>query len=516
MSVKYNWRETKTETKSDACEVDCNTDATDAKTDSNNDGADQSDDAAAAAFEELVLRYQNRLLTVLEHLVGNKEQAEDLAQDVFVRVFKARARYQPEAKFSTWLFTIANNVASNADLSMSWESVRAPPVSAPPKPSPSANPVLTPRANGTPTIPQRSGAPRFGAPPGATPHTETFAPLSFPASAGTPGISAFPPSISAGGAARTSTARPGSLFETAGSANQTPNAFYTPPTSIAAGAASRRALAQNTSTVQRPSASPQRPAPASVSAADGDVTMQTDEDAIAAELADVTQPEDPPIAPQSPLVQYEEAESPTTEFATSVFGRGGSAERQRAMSARRIRKEKSDSPFIPGGFGPVTTDDEAERFSMPPPPPPAATRKPRTSVASASARSRGSPEPPEPRKTRARSGSTAKRGTDLRRSIPGGFATEEDEEEDAVAPLPQPTPAKRGGRKPRASKAGSEKDEMTTEELRPRRSTRLSTAPSVGESSPEPSPTKPSAKARSTRKSTAAAASTSRSSRKKR
>lgn len=71
-------------------------------------------DGDAAAFTELVLRYQNRLLTVLEHLVGNREQAEDLAQEVFVRVFKARLRYEPEAKFSTWLFTIANNIASNA------------------------------------------------------------------------------------------------------------------------------------------------------------------------------------------------------------------------------------------------------------------------------------------------------------------------------------------------------------------------------------------------------------------
>lgn len=71
-------------------------------------------DGDAAAFEELVRRYRDRLLTILEHLVGHREQAEDLAQDVFVRVFKARERYQPEAKFSTWLFTIANNVASNA------------------------------------------------------------------------------------------------------------------------------------------------------------------------------------------------------------------------------------------------------------------------------------------------------------------------------------------------------------------------------------------------------------------
>ncbi len=68
----------------------------------------------AGAFEELVLRYQNRLLTVLEHQVGNREQAEDLTQEIFLRVFRARERYEPGAKFSTWLFTIANNVASNA------------------------------------------------------------------------------------------------------------------------------------------------------------------------------------------------------------------------------------------------------------------------------------------------------------------------------------------------------------------------------------------------------------------
>jgi RNA polymerase sigma-70 factor (ECF subfamily) len=71
-------------------------------------------DGDAAAFEELVRRYRDRLITILEHLVGHREQAEDLAQDVFIRVFKARERYEPEAKFSTWLFTIANNVASNA------------------------------------------------------------------------------------------------------------------------------------------------------------------------------------------------------------------------------------------------------------------------------------------------------------------------------------------------------------------------------------------------------------------
>jgi RNA polymerase sigma-70 factor, ECF subfamily len=71
-------------------------------------------DGNAAAFEELVVRYEGRLLRVLRHLVGNRELAEDLAQEVFLRVYRARESYQPEAKFSTWLYTIASHVAANA------------------------------------------------------------------------------------------------------------------------------------------------------------------------------------------------------------------------------------------------------------------------------------------------------------------------------------------------------------------------------------------------------------------
>jgi RNA polymerase sigma-70 factor (ECF subfamily) len=56
----------------------------------------------AGAFNELVSRYQNRLVTVLEQLVQRREQAEDLAQEVFLRVFRARATYKPDAKFCTW------------------------------------------------------------------------------------------------------------------------------------------------------------------------------------------------------------------------------------------------------------------------------------------------------------------------------------------------------------------------------------------------------------------------------
>ena len=71
-------------------------------------------DDNAEAFEELVTRYQGRLLAVLCHLNAKREQAEDLAQEVFMRVYRARKSYKPQAKFSTWLFTIANNVVRNA------------------------------------------------------------------------------------------------------------------------------------------------------------------------------------------------------------------------------------------------------------------------------------------------------------------------------------------------------------------------------------------------------------------
>lgn len=71
-------------------------------------------DDVAGSFEELVSRYQHRLVAVMNHLTGNADEAEDLAQEVFLRVYKARKKYHPRSKFSTWLFTIANNLALNA------------------------------------------------------------------------------------------------------------------------------------------------------------------------------------------------------------------------------------------------------------------------------------------------------------------------------------------------------------------------------------------------------------------
>jgi RNA polymerase sigma-70 factor (ECF subfamily) len=65
------------------------------------------------AFAELVEQYQHRLITVMQHLIGNAAEAEDLAQEVFLRVYRARKKYRARCKFSTWLFTIANNLAIN-------------------------------------------------------------------------------------------------------------------------------------------------------------------------------------------------------------------------------------------------------------------------------------------------------------------------------------------------------------------------------------------------------------------
>jgi len=65
------------------------------------------------AFEKLVAAYQDRLISVFYHLVRDRSMAEDLAQETFLRVYRARLGYEPKAKFSTWLFHIAHNLASN-------------------------------------------------------------------------------------------------------------------------------------------------------------------------------------------------------------------------------------------------------------------------------------------------------------------------------------------------------------------------------------------------------------------
>ena len=65
------------------------------------------------SFETLLARYRTTVINHLYRLVGNRAIAEELAQDVFLRVYRFRNRYQPDAKFATWLFRITTNVALN-------------------------------------------------------------------------------------------------------------------------------------------------------------------------------------------------------------------------------------------------------------------------------------------------------------------------------------------------------------------------------------------------------------------
>lgn len=65
------------------------------------------------AFEELVGKYQDRLIGFFYHLVRDRTMAEDMAQEVFLRIHRSRERYTASARFSTWLFRIAHNLASN-------------------------------------------------------------------------------------------------------------------------------------------------------------------------------------------------------------------------------------------------------------------------------------------------------------------------------------------------------------------------------------------------------------------
>ena len=64
-----------------------------------------------SAYRELLRRYQRPVLSLIHRMVRDRELAEDLAQDTFVKVLNALDRYRPEFKFSSWIFKIAHNTA---------------------------------------------------------------------------------------------------------------------------------------------------------------------------------------------------------------------------------------------------------------------------------------------------------------------------------------------------------------------------------------------------------------------
>ena len=62
-----------------------------------------------ASFELLLRKYRTPLVNYLGRMVGDAATAEDLAQEVFFRIYRARSRYAPSAKFTTWIFRIASS-----------------------------------------------------------------------------------------------------------------------------------------------------------------------------------------------------------------------------------------------------------------------------------------------------------------------------------------------------------------------------------------------------------------------
>jgi len=65
------------------------------------------------AFEALVERHQHSVVGTVAKMLGGESEAEDIAQQVFVRVWKSAPRYEPTAKFTTWLMTITRNLVFN-------------------------------------------------------------------------------------------------------------------------------------------------------------------------------------------------------------------------------------------------------------------------------------------------------------------------------------------------------------------------------------------------------------------
>ena len=70
-------------------------------------------DGEKRAFGELVERYQTRLLNFVYRTTGDRERAEDLVQETFIRVYRHLHRFDQSKKFSTWVYTIASNLAKN-------------------------------------------------------------------------------------------------------------------------------------------------------------------------------------------------------------------------------------------------------------------------------------------------------------------------------------------------------------------------------------------------------------------
>ena len=72
-------------------------------------------------FEELVTRYKKLIFSVVYNMINDKEEVSDISQEVFIRIYKALGRYNPEYKFSTWAVRLPEVMVS---FFLSWTTVR--------------------------------------------------------------------------------------------------------------------------------------------------------------------------------------------------------------------------------------------------------------------------------------------------------------------------------------------------------------------------------------------------------
>lgn len=76
------------------------------------------------AFERIVLKYQDRIFNLCYRFLGNMQEAEDVAQDVFIKVFKALKRFRSESSFYTWIYRITVNTCKNRIKSLDYRRLK--------------------------------------------------------------------------------------------------------------------------------------------------------------------------------------------------------------------------------------------------------------------------------------------------------------------------------------------------------------------------------------------------------
>ncbi len=77
------------------------------------------------AFNQLVQKYKSEIISYVRRKVGNDEDADDITQDVFVKMYRALPKWQPRVSFKTWLYTIARNQCTDYHRTQAYHRAQA-------------------------------------------------------------------------------------------------------------------------------------------------------------------------------------------------------------------------------------------------------------------------------------------------------------------------------------------------------------------------------------------------------